>query len=136
MKKWLPTKIAPFGRHLGIEPLEVGEGCARIRLPFCHEFTNPEGRLHGGAIATVADSAMAMAVGSVLGDAAGRHSTVRLEIKYKAPVTDGEIIAEATVTRRKERVFLGEAVVKDGNGQVVATATATFMVIDNPRRDE
>jgi acyl-CoA thioesterase len=135
MKKWLPTKIAPFGRHLGIEPLEVGEGCARIRLPFCHELTNPEGKLHGGAIATVADSAMAMAVGSILGEPA-RHSTVKLEIKYKAPVTDGEIIAEATVIRRKARVFLGEAVVKNGNGQVVAIAKATFMVSDQTPEDE
>jgi acyl-CoA thioesterase len=130
-----PLKIAPFGKHLGIEPLEVGEGFARIRLPFRKELTNPGGKLHGGAIATVADSAMAMAVGSVLGEPV-RHSTVKLEIKYKAPVMDGEIIAEATVMRRKQSVFLGEAVVKDGNGQVVAIATATFMVIDNPPQDE
>jgi uncharacterized protein (TIGR00369 family) len=125
-----PLKIAPFGKHLGIEPLEVGEGVARIRLPFRYELTNPAGKLHGGAIATVADSAMAMAVGSVLGEPI-RHSTVKLEIKYKAPVTSGEIIAEATVQRRKQSVFLGEAVVKDGNGQVVAIAKATFMVIDH-----
>ena len=130
-----PLKIAPFGKHLGIESLEVGEGFARIRLPFRKELTNPAGTLHGGAIATVADSAMAIAVGTVLGEPV-RHSTVKLEIKYKAPVADGEIIAEATVIRRKQSVFLGEAVVKDGNGQVVAIATATFMVIDNPPRDE
>jgi acyl-CoA thioesterase len=133
MKK--PLKIAPFGRHLGIEPLEVGEGFARIRLPFRKELTNPAGKLHGGVIASIADTAMAVAVGSVLG-VPGRHFTVKLEIKYKAPVTDGEIIAEATITRRKQTVFLGEAVVKDGNGRVVATATATFMVMDHPVQDE
>jgi uncharacterized protein (TIGR00369 family) len=124
-------KISPFGKHLGVEVVEVGNGHARIKLPFRAELTNPGGTLHGGVIATLADSAMAVAVGSVLG-VPGRHSTVKLEIKYKAPVTAGEIIAEATVVRRKPTVFLGEAVVRDGNNQVVAKATATFMVMDHP----
>jgi uncharacterized protein (TIGR00369 family) len=128
-------KIAPFGKHLGIEPLKVGEGVARLRLPFRKELTNPAGKLHGGAIATVADSAMAMAVGSVLGEPV-RHLTVKLEIKYKTPVTGGEIIAEATVMRRKQNVFLGEAVVKDDKDQVVAIAKATFMVRNHTLEDE
>ncbi|MBN1254602.1 MAG: PaaI family thioesterase [Deltaproteobacteria bacterium] len=123
-------KVSPFAGSLGIEPLEAGNGFARIRLPFRDDLTNPAGRLHGGVIATLADSAMAMAVGSVLG-VAGRHFTVKLEMKYKESVTNGEIVAEATVRRRKPRVFLGEAIVKNGNGQVVATATATFMVRDS-----
>ena len=53
-----------------------------------------------------------------------------------AAVTDGVIIAEAKVTRRKPRLFLGEAVVTNGDGQVIATATGTFMFTDtdkNPR---
>lgn len=125
MKKFL--KIAPFSKHLGIEILEAGEGVARLKMPYQHELTNPAGNLHGGAIATVADSAMAVAIGSILGTPA-RHFTVKLEIRYKAVVTDGEIIAEAKVTRQKKRLFLGEAVVKNGNGQVIATAAGTFMV--------
>jgi acyl-CoA thioesterase len=133
MKK--PLKIAPFGKHLGIEILEVGEGVARLKMPYRHELTNPAGNLHGGAIATVADSAMAVAIGSVLGTPA-RHFTVKLEIRYKAAVADGEIIAEANVTRRKPRLFLGEAVVTNADGQVIATATGTFMVRDHTPEDE
>ena len=128
MKKFL--QIAPFGKHLGIEILEVGEGVARMKMPYQHKLTNPAGNLHGGAIATVADSAMAVAIGSVVGTE-GRHITVKLEIRYKAAVTDGIIIAEAKVSRRKPKLFLGEAVVKNGDGQVIATATGTFMVRDS-----
>jgi uncharacterized protein (TIGR00369 family) len=136
MKK--PLALSPFGRHIGVEVLEVGDGFARIRLPYRPELTNPAGKLHGGAIATASDTAMAVAIGSVLGELGGpgRHSTVKLEIKYKASVTNGEIIVEAKVVRRKPRVFLGEAVVKNGNGQVVAIAKATFMVRDNASQDE
>ena len=128
MKKFL--KIAPFSKHLGIEILEAGEGVARLKMPYQHELTNPAGNLHGGAIATIADSAMAVAIGSVVGTS-GRHITVKLKIRYKAAVTDGMIIAEAKVTRRKPRLFLGEAVVTNGDGQVIATATGTFMVTDS-----
>ena len=127
-----PLELSPFGRHIGVEVLEAGDGFARIRLPYRPELTNPAGKLHGGAIATAADTSMAVAIGSVLGELGGpgRHSTVKLEIKYKASVTNGEIIVEAKVQRRKPRIFLGEAVVKDNNGQVVAIAKATFMVRD------
>lgn len=118
---------APFANYLGIEILEKGEGFARLRLPYRHELTNPRGDLHGGAIASVADSAMAVAIGSMPGTAE-RHFTVKLEMKYKASVTDGEIIVEATATRRKQRLFLGEVVIRNGDGQLVATATGTFMV--------
>ncbi|MCJ7664532.1 MAG: PaaI family thioesterase [Desulfobacterales bacterium] len=136
MKK--PLEVSPFGRHIGVEVLEAEDGFARVKLPYRAELTNPAGKLHGGAIATAADTSMAVAVGSVLGELGGpgRHSTVKLEIKYKASVTDGEIIVEAKVTRRKPRVFLGEAVAKDSNGQVVAIAKATFMVRDEAPQDE
>ena len=133
MKKF--SKIAPFSKHLGIEILEAGEGVSRLKMPYQHELTNPAGNLHGGAIATVADSAMAVAIGSVVGTE-GRHITVKLELRYKAAVTDGVIIAEAKITRRKPRLFLGEAVVTNGDGQVIATATGTFMVTDQTPEDE
>jgi uncharacterized protein (TIGR00369 family) len=133
MKK--PLKIAPFGKHLGIEILEAEKGVARLKMLYRNELTNPAGNLHGGAIATVADSAMAVAIGSILGSPA-RHFTVKLEMRYKAAVTDGVIIAEAKVSQRKQRLFLGEAVVTNGDGKVIATATGTFMVRDQSSEDE
>jgi acyl-CoA thioesterase len=132
---WKPKEVSPFGRHIGVEILEAEDGFARVKVPYRPELTNPAGKLHGGVIATAADTSMAVAIGSVLGEP-GRHSTVKLEIRYKASVTDGEIIAEAKVMRRKSRIFLGEAVVKNGNGQVVAIARATFMAADNTPRHE
>jgi acyl-CoA thioesterase len=122
-----PLKVSPYPTHLGIEIMEQGEGFARLRLPYRKELTNPVGKLHGGAIASVADTAMAVAIGSFV-KIPGGHSTVKLEIKYKAPVMDGEIIAEAKVTRRRGKLFLAEAEVTNGNGQVVATAAGTFMI--------
>ncbi len=63
---WKPKEVSPFGRHIGVEILEAEDGFARIRLPYRPEITNPAGKLHGGAIATAADTSMAVAIGSVL----------------------------------------------------------------------
>ena len=120
-------KISPYPMHLGIEIMERGEGFARLRLPYRKELTNPVGKLHGGAIASAADTAMAVAIGTIV-KIPGGHSTVKLEIKYKAPVMDGAVIVEARVTRRKGKLFLAEAVITNGNGQIVATAAGTFMI--------
>ena len=122
-----PLKVSPYPIYLGVEIMERGEGFARLRLPYRKELTNPAGKLHGGAIASAADTAMAVAIGTFV-EIPGGHSTVKLEIKYKAPVMDGAIIVEARVTRRKGKLFLAEAEVTNGNGQVVATAAGTFMI--------
>lgn len=122
------SETSPLGRYLGVEFLEVGNGEARVRLLYRPELTNPAGKLHGGAIASVADIAMAVAVGSLLGGDVGRHSTARLQVRYKWGVTSGEVIAEARAQRRKGRLFIGEAVLKDGGGTTVALARATFLV--------
>ena len=120
-------KVSPYPIYLGVEIMEKGEGFARLRLPYRKELTNPAGKLHGGAIASAADTAMAVAIGTFV-KIPGGHSTVKLEIKYKAPVMDGVIIIEARVTRHKGKLFLAEAEVTTGNGQVVATAAGTFMI--------
>ncbi|MBW2038296.1 MAG: PaaI family thioesterase [Deltaproteobacteria bacterium] len=120
-------KVAPFEKYMHMEILEIGEGFARVRMPYRDEFTNPAGKIHGGVIASLVDTAMAVAVFSLVGPGV-RYSTVRLEIKYKAPVRDGEMLAEAKINIQKKRLFKVEAAVKDGDGQVAATATATFML--------
>lgn len=122
-------KIAPFEKHLHMEVLELGDGFARMRMPYRDDFTNPSGKIHGGAIASLVDTAMAVAVFSLVGPGV-RYSTVRLEIKYKAPVRDGEMLAEAKINIQKKGLFKVEAAVKNEDGQVAATATATFMITD------
>ena len=99
-----PLKVSPYPIYLGVEIMERGEGFARLRLPYRKELTNPVGKLHGGAIASVADTAMAVAIGTFV-KIPGGHSTVKLEMKYKTSVVDGEIIAEGRVTRQKKRLF-------------------------------
>jgi len=53
-----------FPNVLGLELIEVREDCARMRLPHRPEFDQPAGVTHGGAIASLIDTAVVPAVAS------------------------------------------------------------------------
>jgi len=83
--------------------------------------------MHGGAVTALADTAVAMAIKSLL-PVDTHFATVALELKFHAPVRGGTVRAEARVTERDERNVKGEAEVFDENGVKVATFTSHFKV--------
>ena len=119
---------APFMELLGIEVIDSVEGYAKLSMPCQKEFTNPYGRLHGGAVMTLADSAVALAVNSKYGHP---FYTRELKIKFRSSVEEGIIFAEAKLTDQKKDVVFGKVAVKNDKGELLAEATATFIV---PRR--
>jgi acyl-CoA thioesterase len=121
---------APFMELLGIEVVDSADGYARLSMPYKKEFTNPYGRLHGGAIMTLADSAVALAVNSKYGHP---FYTTKLEIKFKSSVEEGMIFAEARLVDKKKNFVFGEVKVKSDKGEILAEALATFIV---PRTKE
>ena len=67
----LPLQLAeqsPYYKHLGITIVEAREGFAKLRLNFMECLTHPFGYLHGGAVASLADSAGINAVLTMLKD--------------------------------------------------------------------
>ena len=73
----------PFLKLLGIEVESVGPGTATLLLPVRQELTRNDGIIHGGAIASVIDSAFAFAIVPVLAENE-RTVTVDLTIHYLA----------------------------------------------------
>jgi uncharacterized protein (TIGR00369 family) len=51
------TAGAPFGKHLGFECAELGDGRAVFRLPFREQNVTIGDMVHGGAIASLVDTA-------------------------------------------------------------------------------
>jgi len=117
-----------FEKHLGIEVLSRDNGSAKVALTLVPVLTNPYGIMHGGAIASLADTAMANAVLSQHRDK--RFYTVKLEVGFKAPVNNGRIIAEARITRKKQKFLFGEVLINDEAGNLVAQAQAKFYLDD------
>lgn len=116
---------APFMELLGIKVINAENGYAKLSMSFKKAFTNPYGRLHGGVIMTLADSAVALAVNSKHGHP---FYTRELKIKFKSSVEDGVIFAEARLVDKKKNFVFGKVEVKSDKGELLAEVSATFIV--------
>lgn len=119
---------SPFWELLGLELVEIKKGRARIRLPFDRKLVHPLGIAHGGSIFSAADSAVAMALIGML-DKSESMTTIEMKINYIRAFDDGEIIAEAKIVHKGKTTAVGEVEVTDDKSRLVATASATYLII-------
>ena len=115
---------APFEKYLGIKIIKAKDGYAKLKMPYRKELTNPHGSIHGGAIASLADTAMAVAIFSKYSHSS--FYTVKLEIKFRAPASKGEIFAKAKVMNKRKRFVFGKVEIKDEEGKLLAQVSVTF----------
>ncbi len=102
---------------LGIEVERVEPGGALVRMTARPEVLNGLGMLHGGALFTLADTAMGHASNSHGLDAVA----VAASIDFLAPVAEGTVLTAHAVERHRHgRLALYEVTVSDGEGVVVA----------------
>ena len=110
----------PFAKLLGIELEEIDVGVATLG------FKQNHGVVHGGAIASLIDSATAFAIISLLPP--DEHATtVDLTISYLRPLTAGRAHATAKVLRSGKRLIVVSAELLDDNGTLAATALSTYI---------
>jgi uncharacterized protein (TIGR00369 family) len=128
LEGWINT--APFEDHVGltIEVADAGE--ARLTLPFRVCLANGGGVMHGGALVTLADTAVAMAIKSILPPGT-TFATTQLETRFLAPVQVGTVVALARVRGPEGRTFHGEAELRDSSGTLVAEFRSLFRVARN-----
>lgn len=116
----------PYAGFLGIELEKISSGSATLRMQVREEFTQNHGVVHGGAIASLIDSATAFAIISLLAPKE-RVTTVDLTISYLRPVTQGKLICTATVRRAGKRLLVVSADALDSGGKLIATALSTYI---------
>ena len=133
MGGWIDT--APFENLLGMVIDEAASGKAVLRMPFMVKLAQGGGLMHGGAITALADTAVAMAIKSVLPE--GTHfATTELTTRFMAPVQEGVLIARAAVNRPQGRTFYGEAILEDEKGEEIACFSSVFRVARGQGFDE
>jgi uncharacterized protein (TIGR00369 family) len=116
----------PFAKLLGIEVDSVEPGHAVLSMQLRHEHMRNNAIAHGGVIATLIDSAMAIAIMALL-EENERTVTVDLTIHYLRPVPEGSAKASARVVRAGRRVVTVSAELFDGEGKLAATAISTYL---------
>ena len=116
----------PFAKLLGIELESQEPGVAVLSMKLRDELMRNGGIAHGGAVATLIDSAMAFAILPLLAE--NEHSmTVDLTIHYLRPVSEGSARAIARVVRAGKRVITVSAELFDSNEKLAATAISTYL---------
>lgn len=116
----------PFLKLLGVEVESVGPGSATLLLPVRAELMRNDGIIHGGAIASVIDSAFAFAIIPILADNE-RTVTIDMTIHYLRPLGGGVSKTVARVVRAGRRVITVSAELFDENGKLAATALSTYL---------
>jgi acyl-CoA thioesterase len=115
----------PFIKFMGITVPQLGRGYARFVLPFKPELANSIGLLQGGAIAALADEAVAFALYSLVKEDE-TINTVEMKINFLAAVQEGEVTAVARISKRGRTISLGEFEVRQGD-RLVAKGLCTYI---------
>jgi uncharacterized protein (TIGR00369 family) len=117
-----------FPRLLGLVVEDVRRDYCRMRLPFRSELEQPAGIVHGGAIASVIDSVVVPAIGSVY-DADIGFATINLQVQYMGALRQEDAIAEGWVVQRGRSIVFCEAeVLGSTSGRVIARGQMTYKI--------
>ncbi|HEX3558375.1 MAG TPA: PaaI family thioesterase [Pyrinomonadaceae bacterium] len=115
----------PFARLLGLEFVGAERGAATFALEVREELTRMGGIAHGGALASLLDTAAAFAVHTLL-EPGVRTVTVDLTVHFLRPVSAGRVEAHARVLRAGRRIVILSVEATDQTGALVAAATTTY----------
>ncbi len=121
------TAMAPFEELLGIHVVSLAPGEAVLAMPFVKSLSQGLGYMHGGALVTLADTALASAIKGLLPPGT-IFATISMQSRFLRPVTRGVVTARAVMTGRRGRDLLGEVVLKDDDGREVMLFSAVFRV--------
>lgn len=116
----------PFAGLLGIKLESIEPGHAVLSMKIREEFKQNHGVVHGGAIASLIDSATAFAIIPLLAQNE-RTTTVDLTIHYLRPLLAGTVRASARVLRAGRRVVTVSAELFDEQGKLAATAISSYL---------
>ena len=115
----------PFARFLGLELGAMKPGEANLHLEIRDELKQNQGVAHGGAVASLIDTAAAFAVVTRL-EKGERVTTTDLTIHYLRPITEGRLTATARIVRGGRRLFVLSVEVTN-QGRLVATAVTSYI---------
>ncbi|TSK05118.1 MAG: PaaI family thioesterase [Geobacter sp.] len=117
---------APFEEYLGMRIDEATDGRAVLSMPFKVKLAQGKGLMHGGAVTSIADTAVAIAIKSMVPEGTD-FVTVEMNLKFLAPVKEGTVRAEARAVPQGERKIVGEADIYNGETKV-AEFHALFVI--------
>jgi len=114
-----------YAKFLGLELCELKTGQVSVCLDVRDELKQNQGVVHGGAVASLIDTASAFAILTTLAPDE-RVTTTDLTIHYLRPITSGRLVAAARIVRAGRRVFVVNVEVEN-DGRLAATAVTGYL---------
>lgn len=115
---------SPLVRHLGMRLEAIEDGRAELVLPFRPELATIDNVVHGGAIASLIDTAGMAATWSDDSEPESlTGSTVTLNVNYVSAARGQDLTATATVVKRGRNLVFSDVRVSEPDGRVVATGS-------------
>lgn len=114
-------------RQFGFQLEHAEIGRAKLRMKVRPRHMQIHGVVHGGVLASLADTAAGLAL--YLGLPSGsRAATVEMKMNFLEPVRGGTVFAEAQILRQGKYLAVIECDLSDEAGKMVAKALMTFSV--------
>jgi uncharacterized protein (TIGR00369 family) len=122
VRDWIEK--SPYSAALGVVLDEIGEGSARLRLPYSDDNSNPGQVLHGGVAASLAVIGAQTVTRATLGAESGPWHSASVQINYLAAARAQEVVANATLLRRGKDLCFVEIDIATLEDKPIAHATA------------
>lgn len=116
-----------YAKFLGLELCELKSGEVSVCLDVRAELKQNQGVVHGGAIASLIDTASAFVILTAIQEDE-KVTTTDLTIHYLRPITAGRLMARARIVRGGRRRFVVNVEVEN-DGALAATAITGYVKI-------
>lgn len=113
---------------LGMKIESAESGVGRVSIPVNERLMHPQQIVHGGVIFTIADTAMSMALLSLLPPGTP-FGTVEAKINFLLPVREGELLAEGLLVHKGRSTAVMEATIYNivhGEQKTIGKMLGTF----------
>lgn len=117
----------PYFRLLDLYIVELGMGYCKIEVEVQPKHNNCFGGIHGGAYASILDTAAYWALYCEMEEEAG-FTTIDLQTNNLRSCTDGKLFCEGHVIKHGSSICLCEATIVDEKGRLMAQCTSKVFV--------
>jgi uncharacterized protein (TIGR00369 family) len=119
----------PAAELLGFRLVEIDpdQGTIEVSFTATEQFLNPAGTVQGGFLAAMLDDTLGPALVATLGEGEWAPTT-DLHVQFLRPAAPGELRGHGRIVRRGKDVAFMAGELRNGDNELVATATATAAI--------
>lgn len=121
---------SPYIANLGVVVERWAADGVQLRLPFAERLSNDGVVYHGGAVASLMDTAGAASVWAGHDfDKGVRAATVSMTVNYLGASRGNDLLADAVCVRRGVDLAFSEIRIADTDGRAIATGTLVYRIV-------